>query len=275
MVFASFTLYCDIISAAMVKRKSSAAAGGLIKRRKTTSVTQDVKKIKKILSEGQEWKHVSTELFSSATALDRTTPWAVCCNQIAEGTGPQERNGRKAFLQKGVCSFQLHWTSSATQHFHGVRVMVICQLRGGTEGTASTPYDSSRGEVILNQLLTGQNSTYDFSNTFPHITELTALKSDGDGERNKYLILHDKIYKPPVVTQYWDAPGATPVGHGGYINKKITWSLKNHEMMFNEATAVRPLYRQVWVIMYTDEASAGVIQVRADLRQTFTESKLD
>lgn len=255
----------------MPKRKSSAALGGLAKRRKT-SVKQDVKKIKKILSEGQEWKHVRYNGLAMVPLVS-TAPLAVCLNLIAAGTGPQQRNGLKCFLQKGVCSFQIHWGNIAGQTFHPVRCMVVCALRQNNVGSAGTFSDTGRGQVILNEILTGNSSAYNYSSTFPQVCELTALKTDGNAFRSNYLILHDKVYTPKNVTEYYD--GATRKGTGGYINKKITWSLKNHEMVFQDSTDLRPRERQVWVIFYTTESTTNAIQMRADYRQTFTENKLD
>lgn len=259
----------------MPKRKSSAVAGGLTKKRKTQSVSQDVKKIKKILSEGQEWKHVSFQDFTTSSPVVRTAPYCICLNLIAEGTGPQERNGRKCYLQKGVISFQLHWSNVSTPVFHPVRVMVICALRNNPIGSIATPEDSARGQVIINEILKGSSNAYNYSSTFPQVTELTALKQDGSALRGNYLILHDKIYKPPYITEYYDSTAATRKGTGGYLSKKLTWSLKNHEMIFGDSTQSRPRDRQVWVLMWTNETVSGDIEVRCEARQTFTENKLD
>lgn len=259
----------------MAKRKSSAAAGGLTKRRRVQSVTQDVAKIKKILSEGQEWKHKAFAGFASSVSILRTTPYAICINQIAEGTGPQERNGRKSYLQKGVMSFQLHWVNRSSPTFHPVRVMVVCALVNNPAGTVATPVDSTRGQTIINEILTGNSTAYNYSSTFPQVCELTALRTDGNSHRRNYLILYDKMIKPVAHTEYYDSGSAIRKGTGGYVNKKVTWSLKNHEMIFSDNTELRPRDRQVWLLFFSDEQNVGSIECRVHARQTFTENKLD
>lgn len=285
-IFSTVSIKACVTTMPLTGAKRNAAAAaltramGMAKRRRTDkSIVRRVRTLENKVSSDEKHYKEYDNFHAAFHALTQTNPFA-WIPTVNQGASSSARNGQKLYWQKGVARIQLHWQPDGGTYFvdgphRAVRILVVLKLQKGVVDPGSSS-DLVVAQATLKQLLWPAS---DFVSIFPKVMDMTRLPGDPGhvGEdRHDYLIIKDITIEPgrTGLQGVHVDPGATGVWPDAIVmHKTITWSIKNHEAIFEDATnGKRPRAGQLQVIAFTEGARA--VNLRVQARQFWTETKV-
>lgn len=236
------------------KKRSRSTQGGTSKR---------LRRVEKALA-NVEWKYKSET--GTIVALKENLPQAFSITTINQGTGGQQRNGNRVFLQNGVLAFQLRWAhasnATAANNDYPCRVIIGVHL-SDVDGTGTTADGNPYAAQVCTDL---------FGTNAPNTYSLMRYKQETPA-RSKYWIRKDFVYHRPnysmnhIVGSYVD--------QGSVLTKKLTFTVKNYEAIYRSLSTDRPQNGNPFILFISDTpTSTGHHGVNVDwqAKTIFTEN---